>query len=80
MKIIEIEWEDGKRYEDEFGKIWTVSQKELRRKTDKGKTQYITDGMYALGLILTMEFKEKKATHCSKDSCVGIYCDMCDDF
>lgn len=58
MKLKNIEWVDGERYKDKFGNIWTVSQKELMCKDNNGKTVYITDGKFALGVLLEMDFEK----------------------
>ena len=58
LKINEIKWVDGDRYKDEYDHIWTVSQQELRRISERGNVEYITDGRFALGLLLRMDFEK----------------------
>lgn len=88
MKVSEIKWVDGDEYRDKFGNVWKVSQQELRRINEKGNIEYITDGRFALGLLLCMDFEkieiEKKDNEGIKKMTLGEFReftkDLTDDF
>jgi len=58
MKISQIKWIDGDKYKDPYGKIWEIRQKEMKYQKEDKTWEYITDGRYALGLILNMDFEK----------------------
>ena len=57
MKITEIEWTEGNRYQDNFGAIWEVYEGDLKGINAKQRNTYISI-KYNLQDIANAEFEE----------------------
>lgn len=53
MKIQELDWTDGRQYEDDNGMIWEVDQGEMW----DDDCEYIICNRYTMKEILEMDFK-----------------------